>query len=107
MRLPCVYVLNQNEGRRRRRTRDCYFSVGSAPMSLAKQRTSSSTPDRGHLRSSEGMSVLPGTGSADGIDDVVDGSDRVRIKPIDTRLHLHFKQTQVGSGVRWMVPTYI
>lgn len=33
-----------------------------------------------------------GTGDAE----VVDGSERVRIQPIDTRIRLHFKQTQVS-----------
>lgn len=34
-------------------------------------------------------------------DDVVEGSERVRIQPIDTKIRLHFKQTQVSqhSGV--------
>lgn len=41
--------------------------------------------------------VLAPTSSAGAGDaDVVDGSERVRIKPIDTRIRLHFKQTQAS-----------
>lgn len=41
-------------------------------------------------------SVFPeDTDSTDGVNDAVDGSQRVRIKPIDTKLQLHFKQTLV------------
>lgn len=46
--------------------------------------------------SAEDMSVFPDSGSADAVDDVVSGSQRVRIKPIDTKLQLHFKQTQAS-----------
>lgn len=49
------------------------------------------------ITSAEDTSVLPHTGSSDGVDDVVDGSQRVRIKPIDTKLQLHFKQTQASG----------
>eukprot|EP00752_Nemacystus_decipiens_P011950 g10596.t1 len=49
--------------------------------------------------SAEDTSVFPDTGSSDGTHDVFDGSQRVRIKPIDTKLHLHFKQTQ-GLSMR-------
>lgn len=43
-------------------------------------------------------SVFPDTGLTDGAHDVVDGSQRVRIKPIDTKLQLHFKQTQASES---------
>lgn len=49
--------------------------------------------------SAQDTSVFPDTGSTDGVNGVVVRSERVRIKPIDTRLQLHFKQTQASGRI--------
>ena len=45
----------------------------------------------------EDASVFPDSGSIDGSHDAIDGLRRVRIKPIDTKLQLHFKGTQASD----------
>lgn len=39
--------------------------------------------------------------------EVVEGSARIRIQPLDTRLRLHFKQTQVGMCIHAVYHTFV